>query len=314
LSDYKVIYQQLCETEQLPIFLQSWWLDAVCGTTAWQPLLCLDKAGKPQAAMIVWQTKKWNFSVIQQPFLTPFSGIWIKYPTGGKLYQHSKVTFEHEVLNDLIAQIPKTDFFQQHFHFSFENWLPFYNKRYKQTTRYTYFIENIKDLERVYADFKGSVRTNIKKAAQQVSIETTENVAHFFPLYKDSVAQNGERLPYDLAWFEHFDAAIKTHNCRSIYLAKDSTGNIHAAAYIVWDNQTAYFLASGINRNFSSSAMSLLIWQAIQDAAAYCHNFDFEGSMLAHIEPFFRSFGSVPKPYFQIRKVNSLILKYLYEK
>ena len=39
------------------------------------------------------------------------------------------------------------------------------------------------------------------------------------------------------------------------------------------------------------------MWEAIKRTAERGAAFDFEGSMLPHVEPFVRSFGGVPTPY-----------------
>lgn len=53
----------------------------------------------------------------------------------------------------------------------------------------------------------------------------------------------------------------------------------------------------------------LLIYEAIKFASQVTAKFDFEGSMLEPVERFFRAFGATQKPYFQIKKENSRILK-----
>ena len=70
-------------------------------------------------------------------------------------------------------------------------------------------------------------------------------------------------------------------------------------AYVVWDQQQMYLLLSSINQDkVHSGAVSLLIWQAIQLAQSMNLSiFDFEGSVDAGIEQFFRSFGGQRVPY-----------------
>ncbi len=51
--------------------------------------------------------------------------------------------------------------------------------------------------------------------------------------------------------------------------------------------------------------MSLVMWAGIERAAARGTGFDFEGSMLRHVERFVRSFGGVPTPYSIVRKTPS---------
>jgi len=89
--------------------------------------------------------------------------------------------------------------------------------------------------------------------------------------------------------------------------------NLHAALFIVWDENCAYNLISTINPKFrSSGASSLVFWEAIKHMSTKSKLFDFEGSMDKNIEESFREFGSTQIPYFRIRKFNSVCFKILY--
>lgn len=86
-------------------------------------------------------------------------------------------------------------------------------------------------------------------------------------------------------------------------MARDEHNNIHAAVYIVWDNDSAYYLMGGGDPALrNSGATSLCLWEAIQFASTVSKKFDLEGSMLEPVERFFRGFGTVQKPYFKISK------------
>ena len=89
-------------------------------------------------------------------------------------------------------------------------------------------------------------------------------------------------------------------------LAKDSNGLTKGAAYIVWDENSVYYLAGGVSTEGKNEGiMQLLLWEAIKFSSSMNLAFDFEGSMIESIERFFRSFGPQQKPYFAISKVNS---------
>ena len=93
-------------------------------------------------------------------------------------------------------------------------------------------------------------------------------------------------------------------------LAKDNDGHTHSAIYLLHLNSTIYYLIGGGDPKYrNSGAMSLLINEALKLAKDKHCLFDFEGSMIEPIERFFRAFGAVQTPYFQIKKVNSKILK-----
>ena len=85
--------------------------------------------------------------------------------------------------------------------------------------------------------------------------------------------------------------------------AYDAAGQLHAAAFVVWQDQSAYYIAGGGNTALrNSGAHSLVLWEAIRYVAEFADRFDFEGSMLPGVERFFREFGARQIPYFTITK------------
>ena len=90
----------------------------------------------------------------------------------------------------------------------------------------------------------------------------------------------------------------------------DKENNIHAAVYLINVNSTIYYLIGGGDPNYrNSGATSLLIFEGLKIAKEQNASFDFEGSMIEPIERFFRAFGSSQTPYFQVKHVNSTLLK-----
>lgn len=86
-------------------------------------------------------------------------------------------------------------------------------------------------------------------------------------------------------------------------MQKTEEKNIHSVAYLVWDDESLYFLINGIDTDFTwSQSNSLLIREAINTAHQLGKKFDFEGSVLQQIEHIFRGFGAEQKMYFRIYK------------
>ena len=104
------------------------------------------------------------------------------------------------------------------------------------------------------------------------------------------------------------DQACSKRNCRKIFFARDLQNRTHAALYLIWDENSAYYLMGGSDPALrNSGANSLLMWEAIQFASTVTNKFDFEGSMIEPIERFFRSFGAKQIPYSYISKGSFLI-------
>jgi hypothetical protein len=301
----KELYRVLCQKEPgIPIFSQCWWLDAVGGESNWDVAMVI-RGGSVLAALPYYCEHTLRMNKIVMPVLTQTMGPWLNYPAGQKL--HTKLSFEKECLTELIEMLPPFDVFQQNFHYSIGNWLPFYWKGFNQSTRYTYVLENIGDSEVTFERFRSNIKTDIRKAIKHIDVMCgEEGIEEFYQLNALSYERQGMAIPYSLSFIRNLDAKCAERRCRKIFFAKDQhDGKIHAAAYLVWDRNSAYYLMGGgdpLYRN--SGATSLMLWKAIQYASTVANTFDFEGSMLEPVERFFRSFGAIQKPYFQITKRN----------
>jgi hypothetical protein len=311
MISFKAAYRLLCEQQSLPLQMQPWWLDAVCGEDNWNVALSFDGGGKINGALPYFLTRKIGLTVIQMPPFTTYAGPWMQLPDDPTMKLPRVYTLQKQILGDLAVQLPKVAFYSQNFYPDCTNWLPFYWKGFRQTTRYTYVLENLADLDAIYDHFKRTVRTDLKKAETQVEVFTGDNVALFYELNAKSYQRQGRRIPYPAAKLFALDKALYSRERRQIYFAKDrQSGAVHAALYVAWDGRAAYSLLSGADADFKNSAAPhLLFWQAVQDAARKVHQFDFEGSMLEPVEHVLRSFGAVQKPYFRIFKFGNRLLE-----
>ena len=296
-------YRQLCKGEKtIPIFSKDWWMDATCGEDNWD-VLVVEKGGEIVASMPIYIKSKYGLKYITQAKLTQTNGIHIRYP---KNQRYSKrLSFEKEVMNGIIDQLEELDiaYYQQSFNYSVTNWLPFYWRGFEQTTRYTYVIENLSDLDRVYNGFSKVVRKNIKKANPLANVYLSNDTKKFYQINTMTFERQGLQIRYSLEYLKRIDEICKKNDCRRIIFAEDAQGNIHSGSYIIWDDISVYQLMSGIDPRFRNSEFkTLLIMEALKLANQIGIKFDFEGSMMEGVEEYFRKFGAIQKPYFSISK------------
>jgi len=311
MTSNKDRYREYCKQEPgIPLFLKDWWLDAVCVEGPWDAALVIEPGnGSVKAIMPYYQVKgRLGHHYLTMPNLTQFLGPWLTYPGGQKTSR--KLSYEKEVLHALILQLPRFDSFTQNFHYSITNWLPFYWQGFMQTTGYTYVLEDLTETDTLFNNFRSNIRREIRKAEKHVTVKVDNDVEKFYHLACKTYTRQDLTIPLTLEFMKRVDKACETRECRRIFFAVDNHGQEHAAVYIAWDPVNAYHLISGGDpRLRTSGATSLLMWEALQFAATVTKKFDFEGSMIQPIERFFSSFGAVPKPYFQISKINSRFLK-----
>jgi hypothetical protein len=302
MNDRKKKYIQLCDDYNIPLFSQYFWLDAVCGEENWDVIL-IEQNGNILASLPYFLSKVQDRSEIRKAPLTQNNGVHFYYPDGIKYDR--KIAFEHKVLERIINEIEKLDIvsYRQYFHYSFENWLPFYWKGYDQSTRYTYIIEDTSDLEQIYCNLNGNVRKHIKKAKEIVTIIDNLSYKDFYNLNVKTYARQGMQIPYSYELFEKLYKNLDERGNVKILGAKDKEGSMHSAVLYAYDDTSVYYLMSGSDEDYrASQSLTLLIFEGIILANHLGKKFDFEGSMKRNIEKFFRQFGAVQKPYFDISK------------
>lgn len=296
-------YRNLCKKEKsIPIFSQAWWLDAVCGEGNWDVVL-IEKGGAIVATLPYRKNKKYGFRTLTMPKLTQNLGPWLKYPEHQKYSK--RLAYEKELYSELIALLPAVDLFSQSFHYSVQNWLPFYWKGFSETTRYTYVLENLEDLTAIFMNFEHAKRKNIARAEKEVEVKFDLPAKDFYNNHQMTLEKQGAKIVYSFELFNRiYTAAYKNNAGKTIY-AIDSAGNIHAALFVIWDSNSAYDLISTIDPDYRrSGAASLLIKNIISYVADKTEKFDFEGSMIEMVENSFRQFGAKQIPYFAVTKVS----------
>jgi lipid II:glycine glycyltransferase (peptidoglycan interpeptide bridge formation enzyme) len=297
-------YREFCLSEStIPIFSQSWWLDTVCGDSNWNVSI-VEKGGEIFATMPYYERKKYGLIFLRQPTLTQTLGPWFR-DTNGK---YSKTLAQQkELMQVLIEQLPPYHVFTQNWHFTNTNWLPFFWKGFKQTTKITYRLSDLTNIDELWEGLQGNIRKEIKKAEKlKVTLKENPSIEDFLELNKKVFIRQNKKLPYSEEIVKNIHDACTKNNCSKIFMAEDSEGRNHAAVYIIWDTNSAYYLLGGGDPELrSSGATSLCMWEAIKFSATVTKGFDFEGSMLEPIERFFRAFGAIQTPYHSISKSNS---------
>jgi hypothetical protein len=169
-------------------------LDAVCGEAGWD--VCLIESGGIVVASMPYHLKsKLGFKVLSHPLLTQTLGPWIR-PMDAKYSK--RLSAEKELMDGLIKQLPPHDFFQQNWHQSRTNWLPFFWKGFSQTTRYTYVLPDISDLEVVWKGILSGTRREIKKARDRFQLQVTDKLGlnDFLELNRRTFARQNLPMPY----------------------------------------------------------------------------------------------------------------------
>jgi len=301
------VYIRFCDhAPDLPLFIQPWYLDAVCEGGSWG-FAQVEKAGRVAAIWPYFLKKKWGWQYVAMPPLARMMGPYL-------LPEWRTTRKEFSILEHLLEQIPRDlAAFEQDFNYTAQNWLPLYWRGFRQTTRYSYFLK-INDLDEVWKNLAPDYRNQkIPKAKEQVEVKTGGSLDDFLDVHDRSYDRKGLEPPFSHALLSRLDAALGSRRQREIFFAHDrQTGAIHSVAYLAWDKQTAWYLMAGDDPGLRQSGAGILLtWEAIR----YAHEvlkvpyFDFAGSMIRPVERVRRQFGAEQKPYFRVQKEWSPVWK-----
>lgn len=292
--------------ECISVFSSPWWLDATAGPGNWS--VAEVKEGVQVVASMPWVLKqnRLGLKILSQPALTQTLGPWISEPSKKTKYA-TKLAREKDLMAALIDQLPKYHVFKQNFAPEITNWLPFYWRGFRQTTRYTYRLDSLDSADLLWKNFQENTRWEIRKAEKKgVFVEATDDIEAFLLVNEKTFLRQGMKPPYSYDYVRKLYSACLANGAGKIFLAKGADGRVHAGNLIVWNQHCAYYLMGGGDPELrNSGATSLSMWHAIQFASTVSRIFDFEGSMIEPVERFFRGFGAVQTPYFSLTHVRS---------
>lgn len=287
----------------LPIFLEPYYLDAVCGPAHWSAVLAY-RGSEVVGALPFFLKKKWHWQYVAMPPLCRFLGPYL-------LPEYREVRREMPLLRALVADLPPLAAFEQDFHYGAANWLPFYWAGFRQTTRYSYTVA-LTDLAALRANLAPDYRNNkLPKAAARVAIRRDGDLRQFYEVHNRSFERQRLRTPFSFTLLERLDQTLTAAGRREIFSAIDrDTEDPHAVAYVIWDRHSAYYLLAGEDPALRSSGAGILLaWEAMRFALEELRvpTFDFLGSMLPPIERVRRQLGGQPQPYFRVQREWSLL-------
>lgn len=295
-------YRLFSENEKtIPLFSKGWWMDAVC-PEEWNVIL-VEENQNILASLPYYSQQSLGTKEIKKAPLTQNSKMWIRFLENQKY--EKRLSIEMKMMDSIIDQIEQMNLtnYQQYFHYSMTNWLPFYWRGYSQTTRYTYVILDTSNLDEIYNNVNSNVLNSLRKAEKIVQVNEELSINEFYELNKKTFERQNLEIPYTFELISRIDQTCKERNARKIVYCVDKNDQIHAAAYFVWDDESVYYLMSGSDPQYrNSQSLTLLLFEGIKLASQLGKKFDFEGSMKKNIEHHFRQFGAIQVPYFNISK------------
>jgi hypothetical protein len=232
--------------------------------------------------------------------LTPYLGILYCRPTEKYV---TRISFEKEIAGAFASYLKgEFDFIQFRFPPEVLDLQPFIWEGFDAGVRYTYRL-SLSSLDTVLTNMDSRRRWDLTKA-ERLGIKIEKNVSFERVLRLCELTFRRQRQKVLFSPIaKRIESELRNAGRCSGFLARGSDGAELGAVWIVWDEKRAYYLLGGYDDSAkSSSAIAFALWHAIQFVALELGlpEFDFEGSMVAPIEQFFRKFGGVLMPTFTI--------------
>lgn len=302
-------YIQWAEAQSfMPIFIQPWWLDAVCAGKEWDVLLCEDKEGNILGALPYLLRKRAWFKYILMPQMSQVGGIWVDPKISADRWQISEVC---RMLKEQLDQMGLAYYYQ---HFAPGSLCIDTVKTlgFKIKERVTYRINDLSDLDQLIQSFSKNKRRQLQKALS-LHAEHAMDCEGFYQFHTQCLQAKGKKIRYTREFLLVLEKKAKRNGQCHILSICDADGKVHAAAFLVWDKNYMYYLIPTIDPTVGASgAGALLVLEAIKLAREKHLLFDFEGSIERGVAQHYKQFGSQAVTYYSVEKYYKPLFRFVY--
>lgn len=282
----------------MPLFMQAWWMDAVCAGKQWDVILVENALGEILGAMPYLLRSRLGVRYIVMPQQTQIGGIWVDSAISGNQWQVA------EVCRQIVEQLDglKLAYYYQHFPTHSYCVEPMRALGFSTKERVTYRVEELGDAEAMVARFSKNKKRQLQKAKDLI-VDKSMTAEAFYRYHLSCLAEQKKAISYTREFFLVLERKLSRLGQCAILAIKDQQGNIHAAAFLVWDRKKMYYLIPCYSLAYGhSGAGALLVLEAMKLCREKHLTFDFEGSIVPSIAEHYRQFGSSPCTYYSVEK------------
>lgn len=282
----------------VPLMMRPWWMDAVCAGKEWDVLLVENEKGEIQGAMPYLIRKRLGQKFIVMPQQTQIGGIWADPSITDNRWEIAQLCKKME---EQLKAMNLSYYYQQYPIGS----LPAEAMRglgFKLKERITYRIDFLTDIDQVIASFSKNKRRQLQKAASLTS-DFQLNAEDFYKFHCHCLESQHKKISYSREFLLVLERKARRLGQCDILAIRNINGDIYAAALLVWDHSTMYYLIPCYDPAYKDSgASALLALEAIKLACKKKLSFDFEGSMERGTAKHYSQFGTTPTRYCGVEK------------
>lgn len=286
------------QQDYVPIFMMPWWLDAVCAGKEWDVLLAEDENGAIVGAMPYLLCKRAWYKYIIMPQQTQIGGIWVTAEITADRWRTAEVCRQ---LKEQLDAMGLAYYYQQY--------MPgslcvdaMHALGCKTQERVTYRIEDLSDLDAVINSFSTNKKRQLQKALS-LHAEHTMEAEDFYRFHTRCLQARKRECSYSREFLLVLERKARRLGQCEILSICNADGVPYAAAFLIWDSKSMYYLIPAFDPAFKESgASALLVLEALKLAREKHVIFDFEGSMDRGTAKHYKQFGSIPTTYFSVEK------------
>jgi hypothetical protein len=168
--------------------------------------------------------------------------------------------------------------------------------------RVTYRIEDLSNLDQVINTFSKNKKRQLQKALS-LHADTNMNVEDFYRFHAQCLQEQGKQISYSREFLLVLERKTSRLQQSQILSICNADNEVLAAAFLVWDKHSMYYLIPCYSPTHKDSgASALLVLEAIKLARQKGVAFDFEGCMIRGIANHYKQFGSTRTVYYSVEK------------
>ncbi|MDE1156175.1 MAG: GNAT family N-acetyltransferase [Acidobacteriaceae bacterium] len=279
------------------IFHEDWWLDA--STRGRVDFVEVRDGGRTVGRLPYMVNSRYGLSSSNMPTLTHFLGPGINDGGGSEANRYVK---RHSITQELIRKLPPLSSFRQKMHRGVCDALPFQAQGYNVEVQFTFEIQPLPE-SAIWKAMRDKTRNVIRRAAEKFDVYESSDPEAFFHLANAHLEKKHMRANIDFDICREVAIKAMERGRGHVLMAREyGTGDVKAAIFCVWDNNTYYYLMSTRDPDAGNGVVPLLIWNAIQSAISMGYVFDFDGISNAGAILLFSGFGGKTSPRYIVTK------------
>jgi len=206
-----------------------------------------------------------------------------------------------KITRELIGALPPAAIYKYKCHGEITDVVAFQQEKFLTGVQFTFEVAPL-PAEILWNNLSKSKRSEIRRAQKALVATTIDDPEEFWRFYANNIEQRGMKNAYHGAATRRVIVECLVRGCGKIYAAKDADGSLAAAVFCIWDQASAYYYMTTRTVRAHDGAVSLLIWEAIQDAAQRGLIFDFDGLSSNEGVSFYAGFGGLLRPRYIVTR------------